>query len=110
MPGEVVYYPPGTYQNEPFEDGVFDGGGIWKNSSDTIIKLNGVRGNDDQLIIIEPLLKGTVKLQYDGNSAIELPMLCRPIVATIISQSLATRSITTTAIRRTVHVLFPLKG
>ena len=52
MPSDIVYYPPGTYQNEAFEDGVFDGGGISKNSSDTIIKLNGVRGTDDQLTII----------------------------------------------------------
>ena len=76
MPGDTVYYLPGTYQNDTFGDLIWDGSDwvrdIWKDSSDTIIKLNDVHGTEANPIVIKPLYDGTVKFQYDGNGAIVL--------------------------------------
>lgn len=76
MPGDTVYYMPGVYQNSTYGDLMWDGTDwvrdIWKDSSDTIIKLNDVHGTDANPIVIKPMIAGTVTLQYDGNGAIVL--------------------------------------
>ena len=74
-PGDTVYYLEGTYQNATYGRMVDDGSGnmirdIWKQSNDTIIKLNDVHGTEDAPITISAEPGAHVLLQYDGNGAI----------------------------------------
>ncbi|CUH80524.1 M10 family metallopeptidase C-terminal domain-containing protein [Tropicibacter naphthalenivorans] len=73
QPGDTVYYLSGTYQNATY--GAVDATGareIWKDSSDTIFKLNNVHGTADAPITIAPAPGAQVTLQYDGNGAVVL--------------------------------------
>ena len=74
-PGDTVYYLEGTYQNATYGHMVDDGSGnmvrdIWKQSNDTIIRLNDVHGTEDAPITISAEPGAHVLLQYDGNGAI----------------------------------------
>ena len=72
-PGDTVIYLEGTYHNATF--GALDAAGnrdVWKDSSDTIIKLNGVHGSAEAPITIKAEPGASVKLHYDGNGAVVL--------------------------------------
>ncbi len=67
QPGDTVYYLEGTYRNPTYGDG-----NIWKESQDTVIRLNNVHGTAEAPITIAAEPGADVKFQYDGGGAVTL--------------------------------------
>lgn len=65
QPGDTVRFLAGTYRNATYGNG-----DIWKDSADTVLKLNDLHGTAEAPITFMAAPGQAVKLQYDGNGAI----------------------------------------